>query len=349
MKIETRNVEKFLKSPDKGVRAILLFGPDDGLVRERGAALARTVVEDLGDPFRIAELDGDRLESDPAMLADEAAALAFGGGRRVVRVRGCGNGAAPAFTAFFKNPMGDALVVVEAGDLDGRSALRKAFDAADNAASIACYADEGRSLDAVIRATLKAEGVSIADDAAAWLAQRLGADRALTRGELAKLALYVGKGKEARLEDVRAVVGDSAEVDADDAVHAAAIGDVPALTRALERLAAEGASPVTMLRAAQRHFTRLHLCAGMMGGDGDAGSAMARLRPPVFWKDQENFKRALRRWDERRLARALRALLEAEITAKSGHGRAGALAAERTMLLLAGALSARPRAAGAAS
>lgn len=349
MKIETRNIDRFLKSPDAGIRAILLFGPDDGLVRERGTKLARDVVEDLGDPFRVAELSGDRIESDPAALADEAAALAFGGGRRVVRVRGCGNGAAPAFTAFFKNPMGDALIVVEAGDLDGRSALRKAFESADVAAAIACYADDGRGLDGVIRATLKAEGVSIADDAAAWLVQRLGADRALTRGELVKLAIYVGRGAEASLEDVRAVVGDSSEVDADDAVHAAAIGDAAGLVRALDRLAAEGASPVTILRSAQRHFTRLHLCAGYMRDGGDPGAAMARLRPPVFWKDQENFKRALRRWDERRLTRALGVLLEAELTAKSGSGRAGALAAERSLLLLAGAMNQRNRSAGAAS
>ncbi|MBL8702185.1 MAG: DNA polymerase III subunit delta [Alphaproteobacteria bacterium] len=349
MKIETRQIEAFLKAPDRRACAILLFGPDDGLVRERGARLARTVVEDLNDPFRVAELSGDRIEGDPAALADEAAALAFGGGRRVVRVRGCGNGAAPAFSAFFKNPMGDALIVVEAGDLDGRSALRKAFESAENAAAIACYADDGRGLDGVIRATLKAEGVGIADDAAAWLVQRLGADRALTRGELVKLAIYVGRGKEASLEDVRAVVGDSSEVDADDAVHAAAIGDVSGLARALDRLAAEGASPVTILRSAQRHFTRLHLCAAHMGGGGDPGAAMAKLRPPVFWKDQDNFKRALRRWDERRLTRALAALLEAELAAKSGSGRAGALAAERALMLLAGALNPRNRAAGAAS
>ena len=114
MKIDFKSVERFIKAPDPAARAILVFGADDGLVRERAAALARTIVPDLGDPFRVAEFSGDVLASDPAKLADEAAALAFGGGRRVVRVRGCGNAAAPAFKSFLDAPMGDALVVAVA-------------------------------------------------------------------------------------------------------------------------------------------------------------------------------------------------------------------------------------------
>ncbi len=344
MKVETRSIEKFLKAPDKSLCAILVFGRDEGLVRERGAQLGRSVVADLHDPFRVVDLSGDQIERDPALLADEAAAISFGGGRRLVRVRGCGNAAAPAFASFLKNPIGDSLVVVEAGDLDGRSALKKLFEGADNAAALACYTDEGRTLEAFIRTTLKAEGVSFADDAVDWLTQRLGGDRAVTRGDLEKLALYVGRGAAIGLDDARAVVGDSAEIDADDAAYAAAIGDVETLARTLDRLDGEGASPITILRAAQRLFTRLHLCASLMGEGGEAGSAMARLRPPVFWKDQDRFKRALRRLDASALARALVLLLDAEIAAKTGGTGAGGLAAERALYTLAGAPAARSRA-----
>src|SRR5690606_31524089 len=110
--------------------------------------------EDLADPFRVADLAGDTVADDPARLADEAAAMAMTGGRRVVRVRDAGNDTAPAFQSFLDHPMGDALIVAEAGELDGRSALRKLFEKAENAAALACYRDEGRDLAAVIRETL---------------------------------------------------------------------------------------------------------------------------------------------------------------------------------------------------
>jgi DNA polymerase III delta subunit len=70
------------------------------------------------------------------------------------------------------------------------------------------------------------------------------------------------------------------------------------------------------------------------------------LRPPVFWKQQDAYKRALRRLDHRALARALALLLSAERSAKSGLGRAGTLAAQRALYAIAGAQAARSRAAG---
>src|SRR5262249_38145176 len=104
MKLDARSIAAFLAAPDPDVRAGLLYGPDEGKVRERGAELARRVVSDLSDPFRVAEFAGSALADDPARLADEAAAIAMIGGRRVVRVRPAGNECAEAFAQFFKHP-----------------------------------------------------------------------------------------------------------------------------------------------------------------------------------------------------------------------------------------------------
>ena len=92
--------------------AALIFGPDQGLVRERAETLIKSVVPNLKDPFLIADLDDGTLASDPARLFDEAAAISMLGGRRVVRVRGAGNSLAKLFERFLDDPAGDALVVL---------------------------------------------------------------------------------------------------------------------------------------------------------------------------------------------------------------------------------------------
>lgn len=306
-------------------------------MKERAEGLARTVVEDLGDPFRIADLSGDTIADDPARLADEAAAIAMTGGRRVVRVRDAGNDTASAFESFLDHPMGDALIVVEGGELDGRSALRKLFEKADNAAAIACYRDEGRDLAAVVRETLQRETVKIADDALAWLVDRLGGDRLVTRGEIEKLALYVGTGNTATLEDARALVGNSAEIGFDDLANAVAGGDVAELERARTKLESEGIPAVAQLRAVQRHFTRLHLCAGMIAGGRDEKGAMMALRPPVFWKEEARFRSQLKRWNQAKLSAALARLLQAEIECKSAGAPSELVAARCLMSLATGA------------
>lgn len=338
MKIDARSLAGFLKRPDPSARAILLYGPDAGLIKERAEVLARTVVADLSDPFRIADLSGDAVADDPARLADEAAAISMTGGRRVVRVRDAGNDAASAFESFLDHPMGDALIVVEGGELDGRSALRKLFEKAENAAAIPCYRDEGRDLAAVVRETLQRGKVKADEDAVAWLIDRLGGDRLVTRGEIEKLALYVGEGNTATIEDARALVGDSAEIGFDDLANAAAGGDVAALERARAKLDGEGVPAIAQLRAVQRHFTRLHLCAGMIAGGRDEKGAMMALRPPVFWKEEAAFRGQLKRWTPDRLGRALGRLLDAEIQCKSP-GAPSELVAARCLMALAMAAS----------
>src|SRR4051812_42476857 len=147
MIVKSHEADRFVTRPPSGLVAALVFGPDQGLVRERAETLAKTVVPDLNDPFRVAEFDEDVLASDPARLWDEAAAISMLGGRRVIRIRGAGNSVAKHFEKFLDQAPGDALVVVEGGDLAKTAALRRVFEEDDKAAAIACYGDSARDLD----------------------------------------------------------------------------------------------------------------------------------------------------------------------------------------------------------
>ncbi len=222
MKLSAGQVESFLRRPDPQISAVLLYGPDAGLVRERADTLARAICPDLQDPFRIADLTPAILGADPARLADEAAQIGLMGGRRVVRVREAGDSLAPLFARFLGDSIGDALAVVEAGDLPGRAALRRVFDESPRGAAIGCYPDSARDLAAVIRESFAAHRVIASRDAVDFLVQHLGGDRLLTRAELEKLTLYAGDGGRIELDDVRAVTADSAALSLDDAVLAAA-------------------------------------------------------------------------------------------------------------------------------
>src|SRR5690349_5234196 len=266
--IKSNGVERVLSHFPKEMVAALIYGPDQGLVRERAEKLIKTIVPDLKDPFLIADLDDSVLASDPARLFDEAAAISMLGGRRVVRVRGAGNSLAKLFERFLDDPAGDALVVVEGGDLAKSAALPKVFLGADNAACIACYGDTMRDLPDVIRDSLRAEGLTIAPEALDDAASRLGSDRGVTRREIEKLALYARGQKQVTLEDVRAVLGDEAEARADEALDAAGQGDLKALDLALERLWVAGTSPAQIIRMGLSHFQKLALTkADMDKGD----------------------------------------------------------------------------------
>ncbi|MEL7030082.1 MAG: DNA polymerase III subunit delta, partial [Pseudomonadota bacterium] len=281
-------IEGFLKAPDKETRAVLVYGPDAGLVRERSDALARRIVPDFTDPFNFLELTDAELKADPARLADEAAAISMMGGERVIRIRTKGDASAETIkyvvSAIDSETLPcDALILVEAGELAKRSKLRVAFEQANRAVSMPCYEDNERSLRAVITQGLQAEGLRIDADALAMLAGALGADRGVTRAELEKLILYKGPQGAGRdsdvvsVADVRSIFADAASEDADALVFAAAEGRVGDVEAEFARLAAAGTAAITVLRALARHFDRLHTAASSVAEGVRPPDALKRL------------------------------------------------------------------------
>lgn len=325
MKIADRSIDGFLRRPDPKVRAVLFYGSDVGLMRERAKALATSVVADLGDPFRVVELAAKTVREDPARLSDEAAAIAFTGGRKLVWVRDGGDGLAEAVRSLLAQTGWEALVIVEAPELARRSKLVDAFEDDDGAAAIGCYPDREEAIERVVEETLAARGLEIAPDALAFLSEHLGGDRGMTRAEAEKLALYCAGQKTVSRADAVAAVGDSAAVGLDDAVLGAFDGDLVRLSRALARLRGEGMSPVAILIAAQRHGQRLQLVAQAVAGGTPPASAVRALRPPVYFDAAASFERQARRWSLALVGRAIALLTEADLRVRSTGSPAQAL------------------------
>ncbi len=325
MKLQGRAVDDFVRGPHERVRGVLVYGPDEGQVRERAAEIARRVVPDAADPFRIFELACDAVAADPSRLIDEANSLSLTPGRRLLHLRDAPDKVTPACQLLAKAETApDCLLLVEGGDLSPRSPLRKLFEADPTLAAIACYVDDEKALGTLIRDMLRADSITADADAVAYLAQALAGDRALVRRALEKLALYIGPapaGAKAgarilHLEQAVAAVGDAGALELDDPARAAADGDRAATDRAVRRLSEDGVASIAVLRAAQGHFRRLHLARAAMARGQSADSAMASLRPPVFFKQAPQFRRQLERWRLPMIATALGRLIECEAASK---------------------------------
>jgi len=156
------------------------------------------------------------------------------------------------------------------------------------------------------------------------------------------LALYVGDGGEVGEDEVVAAIGDNAELTLDEVAFAAAEGDAVQLERALTRAFGEGVQPVGLLRAELRHFQRLHLASSRLAAGRSEDEAL-KLRPPLFFKLVDRFKRQLRLWPPSRAEAALEALHEAEAQAKTTGLPAETICRAALMRIARGAKMARSR------
>lgn len=318
MKLATSAIDGFLKNPPKTCRIILLYGPDEGMNRMRAKNLIRQKLGDNPDPFALVELQAGELSDDPARLLDEIQTLPMGGKQKLVYIRQAGDGLSNALIPCIDICPNFTLIILEAGELGPKSSLRQMIeDIPETAAAIPAYDDEGRGLEQFVSASFHEAGVSMDSETRRLLLSLLSANRMVNKQEIDKLLLYIGDQKSIGSDDVEACLVSQANIGLDDVIYAAFSGQPKLIGAGLNKLQSEGVFAVTILRAAARHAIRLHLVKTMAAMGANMEDTVRGLRPPVFFKKIDAFKRQLRIWNPPSLLRATERLMEAEIQSKS--------------------------------
>jgi len=319
MKISGRGIDTFLANPPRDIAAILLYGLDQGLIRERAEKLCRLAVEDIQDPFSTTQLDAADIAKDPSLLVDSAGAMPAFGGMRLVRAHLVTSGCIEACRNLLQTPPAESLTVLTGSDeLNTRSPLVKLFEASDRAAAIGCYPDTSQSLGQVARETFDAYSVQVDRDAMGYITDHLGADRMASRSEIDKLVLLAGDGGRLGLDDVRLALGDGASVTTSDIIHAAADGNIKKLSQGLDRAQAEAIAGERILRTGIGYFHRLFRIAAAMEEGHSREEAIKSVRPPVFFSERPKIEAHLRRWNAQRCRRAMDRLNAAELQSRQG-------------------------------
>lgn len=316
---KAHEVDAWLGRPDPKITIVLIYGPDHGLVAERGRLFASKSGAALDDAFSVTRLEAAEVERDPGRLLDEAGAISMFSARRLVWVRDAGahKGFADAVKALTAAPPADCVILIEAGELKKGVALRTAIESSPAAMALPCYSDDGRSIDAVIDDALQKAGVSMGLEARQALKRNLGGDRLASRSEIDKLLLYAHGSKTIEVEDVLAATGDASSVTADAVVDAVLLGRISEFDLAFSRFVTAGNQLFPLLSAALRQFQSLEAMRSAMDASGrSAASAVASARPPVFFARRGTIETALSRWSRPAIASALERLQRAVLRSR---------------------------------
>lgn len=305
MDIKAAQADRFLKSPPPEIAAVLFYGTDPGLVSERASVFAKALADDKKSPGEIIRLDDSDLSGDPDRLGVELRTIPMFGGRKIVRLRAEARLKPELITDLIDGSPLAGVLVVEGGNLKPDSKLRAVFVGAANAAAVACFPDDERSLAGLVNEVSTEYSLAMPQAVRDHLVSLLGADRTLSRGEVEKLALYVGPNAAVTIEDVDAIVGDASELGLDQIAHAVAAGKTELALTTSDRAVASGESPQSIILALLRHFMRLHMLASAVAAGKPLDGALRSFRPPLHFKAQPLVFAEVRAWTLPRLTRAV--------------------------------------------
>lgn len=323
---------RYLAAPDATKAGLLIFGADPMRVAMKRQQAILALIGPQGEAeMRLIRLPASEARKDGAALSDAMRAQGFFPGPRAAFLEDAADGLAPLISDALREwRPGDATIIVTAGALTAKSALKKLFEAAPHAVCIALYDDPPTQEE--IETELKRAGLAAISPAA--MADLTALARALDPGDfrqtLEKVSLYKwGDTTPLQPEDVAACAPGTIEAEVDDLIAAAAEHRANDIGPLMRRLEGQGIAPVTLCITALRHFRALHIAASDPGG---ISSGIMKAR--VFGPRRESMQRQASDWGMYRLEAALGLLVETDLTLRST-SRAPAMAVmERALIRL---------------
>jgi len=333
MIVRPAQLGRHLADPSR-LRLFLFYGPDESASRAFVPLLAKA----LGEDVERIDLTGAELKSDPARLADEAAALSMFGGARLIVVDRAGDESATAAANVLALETATNPAVLLAGELKKSSALLKLVEVSDLSVGVASYPVDERNAEGAVGEQATALGLRPTSGVAARIAAAAGGNRGIIVRELEKYAAFLDATpdtpKALEHETVEAIGADVGEGDLSRLLAAVAGGDPDQAETELARLRAEGKDGIQLIRAALRRMTMLARLRAEVERGKSVGAVMASAGNSIFFKEQAAVQAELGRWRAETLAKAVARLIEAERQIMRPGGP-GPIAAETELLAIA--------------
>lgn len=328
MKLSPRDATAYFAKPDAGKTGILIYGTDAMRVAlKRQQMLSALLGKGAEEEMRLTRMGGSDIRKDPARLLDAVKAVGFFPGARAVFVEEANDTATPAILAALEDwQPGDAQIIVTAGALKPTSKLRKTFEAHRDAYAAAIY-DNPPTRDEIETALRDAGLSQVPQDAMAALGDLAQAiDPGDFRQTVEKLALYkIGDAEPVSVTDIMACAPTSTEADVDDILMVVAEARAQEIGPVMQKLVAQGATPVGLCIGAMRHFRALHRAASDTSG-----------RPTIFGPNRDRMLAQSRRWGAAKLETAIMLLTDTDLQLRSAGQNAPSMAlVERAFIRLA--------------
>ena len=308
MKLTSAKIDSVLQLLKSGVaKAVLFYGPDKGLITH----CADSIVKSLGHTTFTTTYK-EFLEKGAETSLKNTTLF---GGKEIIKV----TETSQTIDGTLKEVLLDRIQhmpIFIADELSTSSSTRKFFESEDSLIAIGCYPEDENTILRLVSQKIITNGKKISQDALKYFAQNTAGDRGFINSELDKLLLYTNNKAHITLEDVENVVSVGINSSPDNLCIAFVSKNAAVYFNELEKLLLENISAVWVIRALVRYYINLYVVVEKKSHGITLDAAVSGLKPPIFFKYIDAFKKNAATTTKEDILMALRILQKAEIDAK---------------------------------
>ena len=332
MVIKEHQLEKIIKDSAQFL-SILIYGPNEGLVKDQIGKLTKNYLPH--DEYEEISFNGKDLDDDPGSLEAIIRSVSMFFKNKIVIADGIKDKHLSIIEEIvLKAPRQGALIIRE-GNLSKSSKIRKFFEEHKTCLSLPCYEDDSRSIMKNIDEFTRKNKFELNSEVKNYLLQSLSNDRMISKRELEKIEIfYKNSNSKIKLEEIKILLNDSSSQNLNKMNEHIMFGNTSKSSKIINKLLSEGTSPISLIRSLINYLLRVQQTKIEMKKGNNFDSSIKILKPPVFWKDKDNFQKHCFKWPLRSIESNLNRLLETEVACKLNSKLAN-VNCEKSILLIA--------------
>ncbi len=320
MKIAPFQIEQYIKNiASAKVAGALIFGHDESVISYHTQTIAKKIVADLSDPFLVVNLTKERFAQDSSCLADEFYSFSMLGGRKLIMIRDTDANVSASIKALFAKKdeilKSENFILIQGGDLEKSSALRKLAEENQHFAAIACYEDDERVIKKFIENEMVRNEIDADPDCVSHLYDKLGKNRQIIISELDKIATYLD-GDTLSAAVIDRAIGSEAAISVNEFINNFVEKNLSASLEQANYLLKNDFEAITLIRFLLNYLQKLYhakIETDIVKTDFETAIKAQRL----FFKAEADFRKQLKSINLSKIITWLNALEALEIKIKT--------------------------------
>ena len=298
MKIANNQIENYIKNIDSAkIAGCLLYGAEESVIKRRFSDIAKKIVDDLSDDFLVSNISKERLSNDKSAIYDEFFSISMIGGRKLITIKEVDSNVSQIIKSLDeeKNLLSKSnnFILINGGDLDKNSAIRKIIERSPYFAALPCYEDSEFFVKKIISDSLNSYNIQYNSQIIDAIMQNSNKNTEIALQEIEKIAIYLDGKRDIKIDDLLKIIGLDQEVSVSSLINNFIKKDVDASIIDLEKLVKQGVEIIAIIRMMASYLQKLYFAKLQINNDLSNLSEVVRLQN-IFFKDEDSFVKNLK-------------------------------------------------------
>ena len=296
----------------------LLYGENIGKVSDISKELIKSFRQNDNTFDTILNFDQIDLDANPNLLNDNLASPDLFGKKKIIIFNLTKTS---VFNKIFKyedyREINSVKVIIKYFELEKRNALRNLFEKKKDLITIPCYQDTLSEKNFILQTVLRKESISLTHEQKEFITHIDYKDRNIFKQDLNKIILYHKNNNEISTISLGNILNVKTSYDLNKFAILLLSDESFDIDVEFENISGQGNNSITILNRVSNHVQRLLTTKHGYKKNINIKILIKKLKPPVFFKDEEEFINQVKQWSIKSLENISIKLLDLENSLKT--------------------------------